>query len=119
MERLLKRVFAARPGELEEYVVVRLNSDPAIVYVIDLAVIKEILVGRSLESTVVVNELSVSRRHCLIRVEEEKKALILVDLQAKFGTVVEVHRAEIVLQEEYQKGRTKLLFSKQRKMSFF
>lgn len=93
MERLLRRVFAARPGELEEYVVVRLNSDPAIVYVIDLGVTKEILVGRSLESTVVVNELSVSRRHCLVRVEEDKKALILVDLQAKFGTVVEVHRA--------------------------
>lgn len=46
-----------------------MNCDPAIIYVIDLAVIKEIQVGRSMESTIVVNELSVSRRHCMFRVE--------------------------------------------------
>lgn len=99
--------------------VLSLNCDPAVVYVIDLSAVKEIQVGRSLESTIVVNELSVSRRHCLMRVEEERKALVLVDLQAKFGTVVEVERAEVDAMQEYQKGRTKLLFRRQRKMSFF
>jgi pSer/pThr/pTyr-binding forkhead associated (FHA) protein len=93
-------------------VVVKLNSDPAIVYAIDLTTTKEIQVGRSLESTIVVNELSVSRRHCLIKVDQDRKSLVLVDMHAKFGTVVEVEKAEIDDQEEYQKGRTKLHFRK-------
>lgn len=88
MDRLVRRVFEAKGEELQEYVAMRLNCDPAIVFVVDLAVHKEIQIGRSLESTIVVNELSVSRRHCMARVDVEKRALILVDLQAKFGTVV-------------------------------
>lgn len=89
------------------------------IYVVDLALISEASIGRSLESSIVINELSVSRRHCLLTIDQEKKQLVLTDLGAKFGTVVEVKKAEIQDKECYQKGRTKMTFTKQQKMSFF
>ncbi len=43
----------------------------------------------------------------------------LVDLGAKFGTVVEIKKGEIEDQQVFQKGRTKLQLRVVRKMSFF
>ncbi len=60
---------------------------------VDLKKEKVITIGRNLESLMVINELSVSRKHCVIIVEPSKKELMVVDLNAKFGTVVEVQRA--------------------------
>ena len=119
MDRLIKKVFGAEGSALENYVALQVNSEPAIIYVIDTDALKEIQIGRSLEGTIVINELSVSRRHCLLRVDRERKALTIVDLSAKFGTVLEVERGEIEDLEEYQKGRTKLQFRRMRKLSFF
>ena len=43
----------------------------------------------------------------------------LVDLGAKFGTVVQMKKGEIEDQQDFQKGRTKLRLKIVRKMSFF
>lgn len=118
-DRLIRQVFGAEGSALENYVALQVNSEPALIYVVDTDVLGDVQVGRSLEGTIVINELSVSRRHCLLRADRERKALTIVDLSAKFGTVVEVERGEIEDLEEYQKGRTKLQFRRMRKLSFF
>jgi pSer/pThr/pTyr-binding forkhead associated (FHA) protein len=61
-------------------------------YVVDLTKMKEIIVGRSLESDIIVNELSVSRKHCKLMIDRVKKQVKLVDLSAKFGTVVKINK---------------------------
>lgn len=57
-------------------------------HVIDLSLVDDITIGRSLENSIVVNELSVSRKHCFIKIDKDKSIMRLVDLGAKFGTVV-------------------------------
>jgi hypothetical protein len=99
MDRIIKKIFNAEANELEEYAAIQVNSDPAIIYVVDLGVLDEIQIGRSLESTIIINELSVSRKHCLIKVDKVRKSLNMIDLNAKFGTVLEVDKAEIEDQE--------------------
>lgn len=67
----------------------------------------------------VINELSVSRKHCILNIDRKKKELLLTDLSSKFGSVVEINISEITGENEYQKGRTKMKFTNKRKISFF
>ena len=48
-----------------------------------------------------------------------KKEVHLVDNKAKFGTTIEMKRAEIYGKHNFQRGRTKLKITKKIKLSFF
>jgi pSer/pThr/pTyr-binding forkhead associated (FHA) protein len=83
-----------------------------LIYVIDLKQSPEISIGRNLESLMIINELSVSRKHCKLVADRVKKELVLVDNGGKFGTGVETNRIEVSKSCELQKGRTKMKFTK-------
>ena len=67
----------------------------------------------------VINELSVSRRHCQLHMDRMKKEFYLINNKAKFGTTVETKKTEIYGSHEFQRGRTKLTIRKRVKLSFF
>lgn len=65
----------------------------------------------------VINEVSVSRKHCRLEVERGRQEVRLVDNGAKFGTSLEITKTEIYHSQEFQRGRTKLKFTKKHKAS--
>ena len=90
-----------------------------LIYILDLGVVKNLTVGRSLECNLIINELSVSRKHCFLSIDHQKKIIFVTDNNAKFGTILEVRQSEIDVITEFQKGRTKMKFNKVKKFSFF
>lgn len=60
------------------------------IYVVDLKNDVEVTIGRNLENLMIINELSVSRKHCKLLVNRGKRELLLLDNRAKFGTTVEM-----------------------------
>lgn len=40
----------------------------------------------------VINELSVSRKHCKLLIDRTTKELRVIDLKSKFGTTIEIKR---------------------------
>lgn len=88
-----------------------------IIYALNLRKGEEFSVGRNLESHIIINELSVSRKHCKLLVNRAKRELCVVDNGAKFGTTVEMSRLEMRGRQEVQKGRTRMAFTKHTKLS--
>jgi hypothetical protein len=55
MDRLIKQVFAVEGEGLTEYAIFYISGEPDMIYVVDLALIREASIGRSLESSIVIN----------------------------------------------------------------
>ena len=80
------------------------------IYVISLVKDRKIKVGRGHESNVILSDISVSRIHCYMVVDNKK--VFLEDNKSKFGTLILVQTPSIILSEDLplhiQIGRTYL-----------
>lgn len=50
-----------------------------VAYVVGLSALKQIVIGRHFECDIIINELSVSRRHCRIEIDYERREVRLYD----------------------------------------
>jgi pSer/pThr/pTyr-binding forkhead associated (FHA) protein len=49
------------------------ETESPLIYVVDLKKEGGVMIGRSLENAMVINDLSVSRKHCRLQIDRVKK----------------------------------------------
>ena len=85
------------------------NYNNKYVHVISLENENEIIIGRGINADLRINDISVSREHCSLKFNFEKKTLLIKDLKSKFGTSVLIRNSIELKQKEYlniQVGRS-------------
>ena len=103
-------IFDFIPIEFKSYIV--LESIPnknkedqsRIFFILNFDDKNNIILGRSHEVDVIINEISISRFHCELSIDREKNAFYIRDLDSKFGTGVLIQNKKILLNDK------KLLF---------
>jgi len=103
-------IFDFIPIEFNSYIV--LESIPnknkedqsRIFFILNFDNKNNIILGRSHEVDVIINEISISRFHCELLIDREKNAFYIRDLDSKFGTGVLIQNEKILLNDK------KLLF---------
>jgi len=94
------------------------------IYIVNMDNPKNIItIGRGSESSIYINDISVSRLHCFFNINKNSKKLFLVDNNSKFGTLVLIQAKEINLSLDLklhvQIGRSYLEFVSKISSSFF
>ena len=91
-------------------------------YIIKFENLKSLILGRGNEANIILNDISISRKHCKININNYGD-LILQDLNSKFGTLVLIQNKKMeILNGQMlciQVGRTFLSFEIKKKFSFF
>ena len=64
------------------------NENNKFIHVINLKNEDDIIIGRSNEVDIKINDISVSRFHAKLKFNFEKKSLEIIDLKSKFGTLI-------------------------------
>ena len=77
------------------------KSIPSYIYLANFNNDKKLRIGRGLEMNLIMNDLSISRNHCLLEITDEED-ILLQDMNSKFGTLALVQAKEI----EILKGQT-------------
>jgi pSer/pThr/pTyr-binding forkhead associated (FHA) protein len=94
------------------------------IYIVNMDNPKNIItIGRGSESSIFINDISVSRLHCFFNINKKAKKLFLVDNNSKFGTLVLIQAKEITLgldiKLHVQIGRSYLEFVSKISSNFF
>lgn len=94
------------------------------IYIVNMDNSKNIItIGRGSESSIYINDISVSRLHCFFNINKNSKKLFLVDNNSKFGTLVLIQAKEINLSLDLklhvQIGRSYLEFVSKISSNFF
>ena len=58
------------------------------IHVINLINKEDLIIGRSSDSDIKINDISVSRRHARLNFDFDNKSLLITDLNSKFGTLI-------------------------------
>ena len=68
----------------------------------------ELTIGRGHESDVRINDISVSRKHAILKYNVEEGTLLLRDLKSKFGTLILIKKPLLIKEKKIhlQIGRT-------------
>ena len=94
------------------------------IYIVNMDNAKNIItIGRGSESSIFINDISVSRLHCFFNINKKAKKLFLVDNNSKFGTLILIQAKEITLgldlKLHVQIGRSYLVFVSKISSNFF
>jgi pSer/pThr/pTyr-binding forkhead associated (FHA) protein len=92
---------------LESLDYIKDNNNIKMVHIVQL-IDEEITIGRKDNNDIIINDISISREHALLRYDKNNGNLFLEDKNGKFGTLVLV-RGNIKITEEktyFQIGKT-------------
>ena len=109
-KKIFYDIFDFIPIEFNTYVVLESipnknkENQSRIFFILNFDEKNNIILGRSHEVDVIINEISISRYHCEISIDREKNVFYIRDLDSKFGTGVLIQGKKILLNDK------KLLF---------
>ena len=114
-------------NDFNNYIIIEIltldKSKNKYMYIINLDSNNKIYIGRGHESNVVLNDISISRVHCFLTINNHTKKIYLNDSNSKFGTLVLVQSKNIILSVDLklhlQIGRSYLSFLMKGNTNYF
>ena len=112
IEKPFELIDLQKPSEADYIILESLNQMKENCNIKSIHVIQltgdELTIGRGHESDVRINDISVSRKHAILKYNNEEGTLLLRDLKSKFGTLILIKKPLLIKEKKIhlQIGRT-------------